>query len=310
MTTHILKYIQATGWFILSLVISCCNDAITKYLGYTLDPWQIIFFRFSFGIITLVPFILYKGKQAFNTSRWLLHIGRGILLFLAIGFWTEGIKTSPITTATVMSFSIPLFVLLLSSMLLKEKVSWPMWVSTGGGFIGIVLLLQPSVDTFHPRSCFFVMAVILFSLLDILNKKYVAKESTLSMLLYSSIVALIFTTYPAIKVWQNPTLLEWSNLLILGIGGNLILYFLLRAFALANASALVPFRYLELLLSMLVSYFVFQELPTMSGYIGSAVIIPCTLFIWYLQAYKASKRLPKISHKAPGFIQEDISPII
>jgi len=111
----------------------------------------------------------------------------------------------------------------------------------------------------------------------------------LSMLFYSSIVAFIFTAYPAIQVWKVPSLFECIILLLLGIGGNLILYFLLRAFALSSASSLVPFRYLELFISMLVSYFFFHELPTISGYLGAAVVIPCTLWVGYLQARKVSK---------------------
>ena len=283
-----LQYIQAIGWFILSLLISCCNDALTKYLSYTLHAWEITFLRFGLGIITLLPLLLYNGVSAFRTTRWGLHLCRGALLFVAISLWAEGLKTSPITTATVMSFSVPLFVLLLSPLLLKERVSGLLWLLTVGGFMGIVLVLQPSIAAFNPGSWFFLLAVLLFALLDILNKKYVAQESILSMLFYSSIVACICTTYPAIQVWQMPSSLQWVALWMLGIGGNLILYFLLRAFSLSNASSLTPFRYLELLISMLVSYFFFHELPTISGYLGAAVVIPCTLLVGYLQTRKVS----------------------
>lgn len=215
-------------------------------------------------------------------------MSRGLLLFLAIGLWTEGLKTAPITTATVMSFSVPLFVLLFSPLLLQERVSWPIWLLTLGGFIGVVLVLQPGATAFNARSWLFLLAVMLFALLDILNKKYIAQESTLSMLFYSSIVACVCTTYPAMQVWQTPSLLDGIYLLLLGIGGNLILYFLLQAFALANATSLAPFRYVELFISMLVSYVCFQELPTISGYLGAAVVIPCTLLVGYLQTRKIS----------------------
>lgn len=284
-----VRYIKAILWFTLSLVVSCGNDAITKYLGYTLDPWEITFFRFVFAVLTLLPFMLYQGKKAFVTHRWKLHIGRGLLVFAAISLWGQGIKVSPITTATLMSFSVPLFVLLLAPILLQERVSWPMWVATLGGFIGILLVLRPSLQTFNQGSLFFVVAAILFGLLDILNKKYVTQESTLSMLFYSSVVALAFITYPAMQVWRSPSMSELMWLLALGIGGNLILYFLLRAFSLTSASSLAPFRYLELLISMLVGYVFFHELPTTYSYLGAAMIIPCTLFIGYYQARKATK---------------------
>ncbi len=254
-----------------------------------MHPWEITFFRFAFAILTLLPFMLYQGKKAFLTHRWGLHVGRGLLLFIAISLWGQGIKASPITTATLMSFSVPLFVLLLAPILLQERVSWPMWMATLGGFVGILLVLRPDLHTFSQGSLFFVVAAILFGLLDILNKKYVNQESTLSMLFYSSVVALFFTTYPTIQVWHSPSLRELMGLLALGIGGNLILYFLLRAFSLASASSLAPFRYLELLISTLLSYFFFNELPTTYSYLGAAIIIPCTLFIGYYATHKTSK---------------------
>lgn len=233
--------------------------------------------------------MLYQGKKAFLTHRWGVHAARGFLLFIAISLWGQGLQIAPITTATIVSFSVPLFVLLLAPILLQERVSWPIWVATIGGFAGIVLVLRPNLQTLNQGSLFFVIAAILFGLLDILNKKYVTQESTLSMLFYSSVVALVFITYPAVQVWRTPHLHELIGLLVLGIGGNLILYFLLRAFALASASSLAPFRYLELFISMLVSYTLFNELPTTYSYFGAAIIIPCTLFIGYYQTRKASK---------------------
>lgn len=272
----------------LSLVVSCGNDTITKYLGDSLNPWEITFFRFLFGVLTLLPFMVYQGKQAFKTTRLKLHFVRGILIFIAIGLWSQGIKVAPITTATIMSFTVPMFVLLLAPILLQEHVTWPMWLATIVGFVGIVLVLQPDTSTLNSASLFFISAASLFALLDILNKKYVTQEPMLCMLFYATLVAIVFVTIPAIQYWRTPTQQEMLWLVALGGGGNLILYCLLRAFALANASALAPFRYLELLISMAIGYTFFQELPHKHSYLGAAIIIPCTLFIVYYQNKQAN----------------------
>lgn len=268
-------------WFMLSLVVSCGNDAIMKYMGTYMSPWQVAFFRCLFGTGSLLPLMLYHGPVSFQTPRPWLHVLRGGLLFIAISLWSHGVKAAPMTTATIMSFTVPIFVLLLAPIFLQEHVTWPMWLATLLGFGGIVLVLQPSHWSFP--SALFVLAAMLFGLLDIINKKYVTQEPMLCMLFYSTLVAMVLLALPAIYAGPMPRSHALWWLLILGISSNLILYCLLKAFALASASALAPFRYLELLISMGVGYVLFQELPTGSSYLGAAIIIPCTLLIVYSQ---------------------------
>ncbi|MEL6152992.1 MAG: DMT family transporter, partial [Bacteroidota bacterium] len=162
-------------------------------------------------------------------------------------------------------------------------VTVPMWLATLGGFAGIVWVLRPSHWSFHTAAGFLLLAAVLFGLLDVINKKYVSQEPMLCMLFYATLVATVLMALPAWYAGPLPdgAVLGW--LFVLGGGGNLILYCLLRAFALANASALAPLRYLELLISTGMGYVLFQELPSTSSYLGAAMIIPCTLLIAYYQ---------------------------
>lgn len=283
-----MQYLRAVLWFSLSLVASCANDAITKYLGEYLHPWEITFFRFLGGALTILPLMLYQGKKSFKTHRPLLHLGRGIILFIATNLWSQGVKVAPITTATIMSFTIPIFVLLLAPVLLQERITWPMWLATLVGFAGIILALQPQDRSLHAASLYFLLAAMLFGLLDIINKKYVTQEPTLCTLFYTTLVTAVLAALPAIHAWRTPTRHELLWLLALGGGSNLILYLLLRAFAIADASSLAPCRYLELLIAMGADYILFQELPHSHSYLGATLIILCTLFVGYHQRF-ASK---------------------
>ena len=286
-----MNYLKAIVWFVLSLIVSCGNDAITKHVGAHISPWQVAFFRCFFGVVTLLPLMLYQGQVSLRTHRPLLHVMRGVLLFVAIGLWSHGVKEAPITTATIMSFTVPIFVLLLAPIFLRERVTWPMWVATLVGFGGIVLVLQPSCWSFYGPSSCFVLAAGVFGLLDVINKKYVTQEPMLCMLFYSTLAATVLLALPAIYAGTMPPgdVVPW--LLVLGITSNLILYLLLKAFMLTSISALAPFRYLELFISMGVGRLFFQELPSRHSYLGAAMIIPCTLFIVYYQ-HCSTKRLP------------------
>ncbi|MFM7990314.1 MAG: EamA family transporter, partial [Candidatus Fonsibacter sp.] len=59
MNIQLRSYLIGVAWFILSLVTSSVNDVISKYLGLRIQSYEVIFFRFMFGTITLIPFIFY-----------------------------------------------------------------------------------------------------------------------------------------------------------------------------------------------------------------------------------------------------------
>ena len=102
-----------------------------------------------------------------------------------------------------------------------------------------------------------------------------------SMLFYSNIVTLILATVPAYMSFAMPSIHDLFLLLLLGAGANLILYFLLKSFALTDASSVAPYRYVELLFSAILGYLIFNEIPTIHTLIGAFIIIPCTLFVIY-----------------------------
>ena len=279
-----LNYLQAVLWFILSLTVSCSNDALMKYIGATINPWQVAFFRCLFGTVSLLPLMVYHGSASFTTHRPWLHVLRGGVLFIAIALWSHGVKAVPITTTTLVSFTVPIFVLVLAPLFLHERVTWSMWLATLMGFGGIWLVLSPGQLAFHSAALYLVLAAFLFGLLDIVNKKYVTQEPMLCMLFYSNLIATLFLSWPALTIGTIPGLHALVFLLVLGIGSNLILYFLLKAFALSSASWLAPFRYLEWVISMVIGYVFFQELPTAHSYLAAAIIIPATLLIVYAQS--------------------------
>lgn len=281
MNNKLTHYFIGIGWFILSLLSSATNDIIAKYLGIRLHSFEVAFFRFLFSAVILIPFIIYYGTQTLRTNRPFIHILRGILLFFGMTSWTYGLSIAPVTTATVIGFATPLFTLSLAVFFLKEEIIWQRWAVTCLGFIGIIITLKPHAADFNPHILFFVLAAISFAMLDIINKKFVIKESMISMLFYSALVTSIISVPPSLLYWQTPTIAEFILLFSLGAGGSLILFFLLKAFSLVDATATAPYRYIELMLSAVAGYMIFNEIPEKNVLYGALIIIPTTLFMIY-----------------------------
>lgn len=295
-TTKNKIYFIGIGWFVLSLVSSVLNDVISKYTGMRLHSFQVAFFRFTFGALTLVPFIIYYGTHTLKSSNPFVHLTRGVLLFFGMTAWTYGLTIAHVSTATIISFAIPLFVLVLAVFFLSENIIWQRWVVTVIGFCGIILTLRPHAEDFDPQVLIFVFAALSFASLDIINKKCVVQESMISMLFYSAIITALLSIPPAIHYWQTPSTHELLLLFILGASSNLILFLILKAFALVDATAVAPYRYLELLMSASLGYVLFGEIPETSTWYGAAIVIPSTLFIIYSEN-KAIKRQEQLADK-------------
>ena len=281
MDTKLYSYLIGVMWFISSLITSSINDVISKYLGLRLHSYEVIFFRFMFGTISLSPFIFYYGIGTLKTTRPFVHCIRGILLFFGMAGWTYGVTIAPITTGTVITFTIPFFVLILGIFFLSEHIIWQRWVVTIIAFIGIVVTLNVHSQDFNLNVLVFVASAVCFAVLDIFNKRIVIKESMISMLFYSATITALISLPFALHNWIMPTMRELVLLFILGMGGNLILFFILKAFTYADATAMSPYRYLELLSSTIIAYIIFGEVPSTSTIYGDLIIIPSTFFIMY-----------------------------
>lgn len=286
MNSNALRYVRGISWFILSLIVSVANDSFAKHLSGNLDSNQVAFFRFFFGVLTLLPFMIYRGKEAFKTNRFFMHISRGAILYVAISLWIYSLSIVPIVVATLTTFVVPLFVLILAPIFLKEKISTPLLFATIVGFLGVLIVLEPNSSAFNPSSLLMLVSAFMFASLDIINKKFVQKESMLSMLFYSALVTALLGFFPALESWKQPSTQDLITCLFLGAGGNLILFFLLKAFSLVPASSVAPYRYLELIFSGVVGYLFFAEVPTIYSAVGAAIIVPATLYVAYKQINK------------------------
>lgn len=276
------KVLQAVIWFILSLFSGATSDVIMKFMSGAIPAAETTFFRYFFATISLLPFMFFQFKN-FKSARMRLHFMRGLILGLAIFCWVKGFEKTPLTVATLITFVVPMFVIFLAPIFLQEKVSAVLVILSLIGFAGVYIAINPTGAKFHPYTLLMLLSIAFFASLDIINKKFISKESMMSMVFYSAFFTMALSFPFALNSWVTPSLYELTLLAILGVLGNAILFFILKAFALVNASSLAPYRYLELLISAVLAYIIFNELPTASTLMGATIIIPVSYVILRLQ---------------------------
>lgn len=290
-------YYQGVAFLLLMMVTSCANDVIAKYIGQRLNSVEVIFFRFFFSFITLLPFVIAKGAGILK-SEWLAaNITRGILGAVSFYLYNSALVCLQIVEVVTILWTIPLFILVLSIIFLNEFVSIARWCATIIGFIGLAFItLYDSGVSFSFKFVYLLPAAsaFLFAVQDVMIKKMVNNESKITMLFYFSLVTTILTAGPAVCVWKNPTLFELSALALYGAFANLMQYFIFRAFAATDLSALAPYRYLEFLFSALAGFVFFAELPGLNVIIGALILIPCTLYLGYSESRKAKNAVRRL----------------
>lgn len=177
-------YLQGAFWAMMICFVSVWNDVLMRFLGERLHVAEIIFFRFLFSMVTVVPLMMSRGLTLFKTNHPHLHVFRAFLGVGAFAACCYAVNVMPLSENTTIMFSQPLFFLPLAVLFLKEKVDGPRWIATLFGFAGLVLIIQPGTETFHLVTLVPMAAALQFALLDILAKKMVVTENTYSMLFY------------------------------------------------------------------------------------------------------------------------------
>jgi S-adenosylmethionine uptake transporter len=279
-------YPQGAFWAVMITLVSVTNDILMRFLGAGLEIPQIVFFRFLFGILAVIPVMFSHGSTIFKTSRPWMHFWRAVLGAGAIGAACYSVNLMPLSDNTIIMSSQPFFFLPLAVFFLREKVDLSRWIAILIGFVGLIIMFQPGTEALRLVALVPITGAILFALSDVVVKKMVTTENTQTMLFYFAIGTALITLLPAIYVWKTPSLYQIGMLALLGIGGSLIQVCMIRAFSATDASALTPFRYVEFIFAGLFGFLFFFEIPTLVTLVGAAFIIAGTAYISYYETRK------------------------
>ena len=289
-------YQRGMLWSLCACLISALNDLACKLSGAELSGVNVLFFRFLFTALFFLPFILTNPKQYITRHFW-VHGLRGGLFALAMVPWCCSLIKLPLPMVTTISFTTPIFITLLAGLVLKEKLGWQRLVATGVGFMGI-MISAPFQLTGHINRMagLAILATVLFAVLDIVNKRLlILKEGIQPLMFYSALWTTLWTLPFALWYWQTPSMMDLGLLALLGLGGNALLWCVLKSLSYCDVSALQPLRYSEFIFSSILSVLVFQKWPTIYDLAGMMLIIPCTLYLVHHE-FRLDRASKKTAH--------------
>lgn len=266
-------------WMFGAVSMFATMDALIKWVGQTLDPFQIALFRCIFGGLFVLPFALRGGLGALRTRRWGGHLARSLIGYAAMALGFYAVTHLPLADATALSFTRPLFMIVLAVLFLGEQVRWRRWSATGIGFLGVMVMARPGEAGFDFAAIVAIAATLFVAGVGVMLKRLSATERPETIILYFTIISSLLALGPALYVWRNPSWDELAIMALMGGLGSLGQYFTIRAYRVAEATAVDPVDYVRLMIAGGFGFALFGELPDVWTLVGAVIIISSTLYI-------------------------------
>lgn len=254
------------------------NHSLVRVMAEDMHPTQIAALRFAFAVPLLLPWIL-RNPAVLRTRRHALHFGAALLTVATTATLFLALSLLPLALATALNFSAPLFTTILAALLLKERVEGLRWAATLVGFTGVLIVLRPGFGDGNPAALLPVGSALLLAFWFLSLRRLGASESTATVTIYQTLWAAPLLVLLALPFWQAP---DWRMIfygVVLAALGTAAIFFMARAFELADASLVAPFDYARLPCIALIAYFAFGEVPDIFTIVGGAVIIGAAIFI-------------------------------
>ncbi len=285
---------RGVAWALLAAVFMSIMSVLIKYMSGQLSSFEVAWFRASFGLVVILPFVWRAGGiSAVRTGRLRMHALRGVLGAMAMMSGFYAVAHLPLALATSLGFARPLFMVPLAIVFLHEVVRARRWTATFIGFAGVIIAIRPS-GAIESAALFSLFSALMVSLSLIVTKIISNTERPTTMIFYAGIFGTVFTLIPAIVVWQTPTLTQFAFLLLIGIVGTLGTNSMIRSLSAGEATLVGPIEYVRIIFSALFGFLIFAEVPTLWTAAGSVIIVGSTIYISVREARLGKSKPPPI----------------
>lgn len=280
--------IKGMAFVLISMLIFSSVNSLVKDSVHYFPIWELVFARMFFAAFPALGLLALKGELPtlfqIKDFKPFLILGVGVALALFLLFLA--FRHLPLADATSIGYSAILFITLFSWPLLKEPVGWRRGLAIGVGFLGVLVVAEPSGDFSWYSLCalgFALLDALLLILTRILGQTYSAAVIAVYAGLIGGLTAGVMMA-PDFILPEGKHL--WS-LLFLGLGAGFGQLFINQGFRIAPAVVVGPMIYSSIIWGALFGFVFFGESPRISFYTGSFILIAAGLYIIFREARMA-----------------------
>jgi S-adenosylmethionine uptake transporter len=261
-----------------------------RVVSSDLHPFEIAFFRNLFGLAFLLPFLIHAGPgvlRAYAPGRLLVSSGGHLVAML--GYFLA-VAYMPLAELTALAFTKPLFATVGAALVLHVVVRGRRWTAIAIGLLGVMIVLRPGAAAFSPYAGLVLLSALASAGVVLMVKQLTARDSSTTIVLYQSLFLTVLSLPPALPFWRTPSLESLLLVAVIGGLGTIAWLCFTRAFALADASAAMPFEFLKLPFTAFLAYLLFAQVPSIWTWLGGGLIFASTIYVSHREARVARIR--------------------
>jgi drug/metabolite transporter (DMT)-like permease len=300
---HLSRNAAGILFLVAGISVFAVQDLILKLLSGTYPLHQAMVLR----SLTAVPFLL--GLVAMNGGMTTLvtpglgrMIARGFMMFVAYTSYYLALAALPLATTVALYFSAPLFITLLSVLVLHEKVGLMRWLAVSAGFAGVIIMVRPGSDLFDWAAPLAALSGMAYGISMVTARRLGTHETAPALAFWGNAVFLfcalilsaIFGTgdlagagHKSIafmtRGWVMPSGFDTLLMMACGVIAAAGLTLLTQAYRISQSNVVAPFEYIALIWGVLYGWIFWSDWPDGTGWIGIAIIVSAGLLVIWLE---------------------------
>lgn len=276
---HARPQLIAIGLILISTTAFSAMSAGVRVIGAELDARVIVTLRNFLTLLMVMPWLWRAGLAAIRTERIRDHLWRGAIGGVGMNTWTYALTIMPLTHATALSFTAPLFSTLFAIIFLKEKADLTRWMVLAIGFLGTLIILRPDTQTFDWHALIVIFATTSWAVTGMFVKSLSATEPPMRMVFYMNLFMFLMSLPFALPHWQWPDAHGWTVLVLIAFASLIMHFTMSKAYSLAPVVTLMPFDFTRLVATALFAYLLFGEVSDRASWLGAAIIIASAVYM-------------------------------
>ena len=269
----------AAGLTVFAALCFAALSAQIKFLSSDLHGFVITFWRNFWGLFFMLPWLYRQGLGELSWPRIRMFTLRSALSLASMLCGFTALSYLTLANATALSFTAPLFATIMAALVLGETVRRRRWTATLVGFIGVLIVLRPSVSGISFGELLALAGAFLTALVIIVVKQMSRTEPSNAIVAYMVLMLTPMALVVALPFWSWPSLHDWPFVVGMGLAGTVGHVCWTRAISICDASVVVPFDYVRLIFTMLIGIVAFAEQPDRYTLIGSGIIVMAGIYI-------------------------------
>ena len=268
--------IKGSLWMIGG-VFSLTSMAIAgKEISLQIDTFEILFFRSVIGVSIILFFLIRKNLlHEINFKEIRTHLKRNIAHYTGQNLWLYALGSITLAEVTSLEFTMPIWIVLFSFLMLNEELTKYKILSVFIGFIGVLITVRPDIESINLGIIAAAISAIAFALTNIYTRRLTRTESTLTILFFLTTIQLIFGLVTSLLDGKLdlPTEENIAWIVVIGLAGLAAHYCITTALSLAPPTVVAPIDLLRLPIAVLIGVIFYSEPGDTFVYIGAGLII-------------------------------------